>query len=141
MSYRFKVKEAKSSSELQRVFEIRHLVFVEEQGVSKEEEYDNYETTSTHLIVEENEKALGTCRFRNTEKGIKLERFAVLEDYRGLGIGTLLVQGVLESIDTSQSIYLHAQIQVVNFYAKFGFVKKGDVFDEAGIKHYRMILA
>lgn len=131
---------ANSNAQLKDIFEVRRLVFVEEQMVDEEEEYDEFETSSTHLIAMLDSKPVGTCRYRNTEKGIKLERFAVLKEARSLGVGAHLLEKCLEEVDTSLYVYLHAQIQVVDFYAKFGFVKTGPLFVEANIKHYKMVL-
>ena len=87
MSNKIRVKEARSSKLLKQIFEIRRKVFVEEQEVDAREEYDEFETSSTHLVAKFNSLPVGTCRFRNTEKGIKLERFAVLKEYRKDGVG------------------------------------------------------
>lgn len=141
MSDQFKVKVAQSTNELKEIYEVRRQVFVEEQGVSKEEEYDEYETTSTHLLIKMDEKIVGTCRYRNTVMGVKLERFAVLKKFRGLGVGAVLLKEVLNQIDSSQQVYLHAQVQVVDFYTKFGFRKEGKVFKEAGIHHFKMVFS
>ena len=141
MSDQFKVKVAQSTNELKEIYEVRRQVFVEEQGVSKEEEYDEYETTSTHLLIKMGKKIVGTCRYRNTVMGVKLERFAVLKKFRGLGVGAVLVKEGLNQIDSSQQVYLHAQVQVVDFYTKFGFRKEGKVFKEAGIHHFKMVFS
>ena len=69
--------------------------------------------------------------------GIKLERFAVLKAHRGEGIGKYLVEQVIEEVQKhAKPIYLHAQIQVVDFYQKLGFEKEGALFEEAGIQHF-----
>ena len=133
------VKPAQSVDQKTQIFDIRRKVFVEEQKVSEREEYDEFETSSNHLIAYINKEAVGTCRYRNTDKGIKLERFAVLKSARGLGIGEALVQSCLNQIDLNQYVYLHAQIQVVDFYAKYGFVQEGPLFVEADIDHYKMV--
>lgn len=129
--------------DLQEAFSIREKVFVIGQNVAKEDEYDEHEAISTHFLCFYGDEPCGTARWRITEKGIKLERFAVLEDYRGKGIGSALVQSVLEDIKRSPSKdqlkYLHAQLSAVALYEKFGFVKEGDVFEECGILHYKMI--
>ena len=67
---------------LEGVYTIREKVFVEEQNVSKEEEYDEFELASTHLLASIDKKPVGTCRIRKTKSGVKLERFAVLKNYR-----------------------------------------------------------
>jgi predicted GNAT family N-acyltransferase len=140
MGHTIIISPANNAEALSQVFEIRKEVFVREQGVSEREEYDEFETSSAHCIAYVDEEPAGTCRYRNTEKGIKLERFAVLKKYRGMGVGRYLVQHCLAQVDQSQYIYLHAQIQVVDFYSKFGFEKEGNQFEEAGIKHYKMRL-
>lgn len=140
MTESINVQIANSKKQLEDIFEIRRKVFVVEQQVDEREEYDEFETSSTHLIALYNNKPAGTCRFRNTEKGIKLERFAVLHEFRNKAIGAALVNKTLDLVDLNQHIYLHAQIQVVDFYAQFGFKKVGDMFVEANIKHFKMEL-
>ena len=77
---------------------------------------------------------------RKTYKGIKLERFAVLSKFRRSGVGKHLVKEVLKDVlPMRQNIYLHAQIQTVYFYQKLSFAIDGKIFEEAGIKHYKMI--
>ncbi|WP_017731555.1 GNAT family N-acetyltransferase [Nafulsella turpanensis] len=140
-----KVDKITSREELEKAFAIREKVFVEEQKVSKEEEYDEFEESAVHFLAYNKEgKAGGTARWRFTDKGVKLERFAVLKENRGSGIGSALVARVLEDVQeqsetSGKSIYLHAQLTAVPLYEKFGFRKKGDQFDECGIMHYKMI--
>ncbi len=140
MSKNLKVIIANSNEQLEAIFKIRREVFVEEQKVDEAEEYDEFETSSTHLLALYNDYPVGTCRFRNTDKGIKLERFAVLKSHRDKSVGKALVMATLDQVDLNQYIYLHAQIQVVDFYKKYGFVAVGDMFEEANIKHYKMEL-
>jgi predicted GNAT family N-acyltransferase len=79
---------------------------------------------------------IGTARWRFTENGIKLERFAVLEEYRDKGAATALLKEVLNDVlKENKPVYLHAQVQVVGFYEKFGFKPVGDEFVEADIRH------
>ncbi|MHC1777331.1 MAG: GNAT family N-acetyltransferase [Lentimicrobium sp.] len=118
---------------------IRYSVFVEEQKVPEELEYDEYETVCLHYLAFIGDVAIGTCRWRHTSKGIKLERFAVLPEHRGKGFGDLLVQQVLKDVlMEGKAIYLHAQEQVAGFYEKLGFRAYGERFEEAGIGHYLM---
>ncbi len=140
------IRKATNPDELSHAFRIREAVFVNEQQVSAEEEYDRHDATATHLIVYDAEGIpCGTARWRATERGIKLERFAVLSSHRGLGVGRLLLETILWDIDEDpnvgqQSVYLHAQTPAVGFYEKFGFDKVGDEFEECNIKHYEMIM-
>jgi len=119
--------------------EIRHKVFVEEQKVSEEEEFE-FEEECVHFLIYHKRKALGTARHRITEKGIKLERFALLKEARGKGLGRDLLRFVLTDARAYQKpIYLHAQTAVVDFYKQQGFVIDGAKFMEANIEHYPMI--
>ena len=132
------VKVADSPQSMEAIFGVRREVFVIEQSVSEEEEYDEFETSSTHLFATCDNRVVGTCRYRNTSKGTKLERFAVLKDYRTRSVGASLLLAALAAVDQSRLIYLHAQVQVVEFYKKYGFAQVGEQFEEAGIQHYKM---
>lgn len=136
------VHKIESKVDLERAFSIREEVFVIEQGVDREEEYDQFETTSTHFLAIENEMPVGTARWRIKDDKIKLERFAVLKESRGRGVGASLVNAVLQDIKKTgqkRGIYMHAQVQAVPFYEKLGFKKQGDMFFECEIEHYIMV--
>ena len=121
--------------------EIRRTVFVVEQQVSREEEYDSFEESSIHYLVYVDEEPAGTARWRITKDGIKLERFAVLKEYRNSGAGTAVLKQVLKEVKPlGKKIYLNAQITAINFYLKENFVTEGDEFIEANIRHYKMVL-
>ena len=132
------VKVADSPQSMEAIFGVRREVFVIEQSVSEEEEYDEFEASSTHLFATCDNRVVGTCRYRNTSQGTKLERFAVLRGYRTRSVGASLLLAALAAVDQSRLIYLHAQVQVVEFYKKYGFAQVGEQFEEAGIQHYKM---
>lgn len=139
------VRKITQQQDLEKAFQIREEVFVIEQEVAPEEEYDEYEDTSTHfLALDADSNPCGTARWRKTDNGIKLERFAVLKKFRGTGVGRLLVSSVLEDIEKNEDkepiIYMHAQSHAISFYKKFGFAKEGKEFDECGIMHFKMTL-
>ena len=133
-----------NTEELQgKAFEIRQEVFVVEQKVSKEEEFDEFEGISHHFVaLNEDSAPIGAARWRRTDKGIKLERFAVKESWRGKGVGSSLVQAVLDQIgeeaEKGTYLYMHAQLDAMPLYAKFDFEKKGELFEECNILHYTM---
>ncbi|HLW21014.1 MAG TPA: GNAT family N-acetyltransferase [Cyclobacteriaceae bacterium] len=138
-----KVIKVISGADLESVFSIREAVFVKEQEVPQEEEYDDFEGSSTHFLAMVGNEPAGTARWRTTDKGIKLERFAVLKSFRGMGVGQALVKTVLEDImlqpeNKRKLLYLHAQLPAVPLYAKFGFIKEGEQFMECNIAHYAM---
>ena len=119
---------------------VRTRVFIEEQEVSFAEEFD-HEDSSHHYLLVEYGAPKATGRWRITDKGIKLERFAVLAGDRNRGLGAMVLHAILEDLKSrSEEIYLHAQITAVNFYLRHGFEKVGDRFVEADIVHYKMRL-
>jgi len=121
--------------------EIRYEVFVVEQKVDEAEEYDEFESECPHFLAYAEGTPAGTARWRTTEKGFKLERFAVLENFRKFGVGSALVQAVLAEvlpISEGKKIYLHAQVQALPFYQKLGFEAFGEEFIEAEIMHRAM---
>ena len=123
---------------LEVAFEIRRKVYIEEQNVPEEEEYE-FEDECVHFLIYHKKQALGTARHRITKKGVKLERFALLKEARGKGLGRDLLRFVLTDARAyGKPIYLHAQAAVVNFYKQQGFVISGPKFMEAGIEHYPM---
>ena len=124
--------------DLDLVFNIRQIVFIVEQKVDPKLEYDGFEKTAKHFLARVNNISCGTARWRETEKGIKLERFAVLKNYRKKGVGAALIKSILAAAPRNKPIYLHAQIHVVDFYKKFGFIATGPSFVEANIVHYKM---
>ncbi len=135
---RFKTDNKENSS---IIFGIRQHVFVEEQHVSREEEYDEFEDESMHYMLLVEKQPAGTARWRFTKEGIKLERFAVLPSFRNNGNGTVLLKAVLSDVlPLGKMIYLNAQVKAMNFYRREGFFEVGELFYEANIPHYKMIL-
>lgn len=119
---------------------IRTSVFVEEQKVDPTLEYDQYEAESTHYLVLVNENPIATARWRETEKGIKLERFAVMPQYRNQGIGGLILEKIITDVlPLNKPVYLNSQLRAVSLYERYGFVKTGEPFVEANMGHYRMV--
>ena len=122
-------------------FTIRQKVFVEEQKVDAREEYDEFEQSSIHYLVFSNEVPVGTARWRITKDGIKLERFAVLKEYRNVKAGRTVLLKVMEDvIPLGKRIYMNAQITAMKFYEREGFVAEGEMFSECNIDHFRMVL-
>ena len=134
------VKIITPENDLKIAFAIRKKVFVEEQKVPKDIEWDEFEYIANHVLAYIQDKPVGTARWRQTQKGMKLERFAVLPEFRSCGVGKNLVYFILKELINSETIYLHAQEHVVKFYEYFGFVKKESKFFEANIPHWLMEL-
>jgi predicted GNAT family N-acyltransferase len=134
-----RVEKVTAQADLDKVFAVRREVFVVEQNCPPELEWE-FEEESNHFLATVNDEPAGACRWRKTDKGYKLERFAVLQKFRGFGVGQALVQAVLDDLPADAAyVYLHAQVQAVSLYEKFNFEKVGPEFEEAGIRHYKMI--
>jgi predicted GNAT family N-acyltransferase len=134
------VEKVESGKQFDAIFAIRQTVFVEEQEVDPVLEYDEFEETSVHFVAVVYGIPAGTARWRRTPNGIKLERFAVLSEYRNQGIGSVIVEAVLNDLPDKTNVYLHSQLSACSLYARFGFKEEGDQFEEAGIMHYKMVL-
>jgi len=136
---KIQVIKVSDDENLQKVFAVRRIVFVGEQNCPPELEWE-FEEESNHFLATVDGEPAGASRWRKTDKGYKLERFAVLKEFRGLGIGQELVKAVLADLPADADyVYLHAQVQAVSLYEKFGFEKTGPEFEEAGIQHYKMV--
>jgi predicted GNAT family N-acyltransferase len=134
------VKNIVTADDLHTAFFIRKTVFVTEQKCCPNLEFEN-EEVSHHFLAFADGQPAGTCRWRKTEKGYKCERFAVLKQYRSCGVGTMLLKTLLQNLPAhAHYIYLHAQLTAMGLYAKYGFVAEGQMFEEAGIQHYKMVI-
>lgn len=139
-----KVLKVHAPNELDLAKKIRYEVFVIGQNVPVEEEIDEFEDESFHFLALMDEQPCGAARWRYTASGVKLERFAVLDEFRGRGIGSALVKHVLQDIEsnpksTGKNLYLHAQLSALRLYSKFGFKQVGELFQECEIDHYKMV--
>jgi predicted GNAT family N-acyltransferase len=132
--------------DLDAAFTIREKVFVGEQNVPADAEYDQHDRAGTtrHYLARVDGQPAGAARWRPTEKGVKLERFAVLPEFRNRGVGEALVHRVLADVradapDAAQ-VYMHAQLRAIPLYERTGFHKVGEMFEECDIQHYQMVL-
>lgn len=125
----------KDNSELRR---IREAVFVAEQSVPPEIEVDGDDPTATHFLAFDNNYAIGTARLLPDGH---IGRVAVLKDWRGLGVGDLLLEAAIQEAErkglTEQ--FLSAQVHATAFYERHGFNVVSSEFLEAGIPHVDML--
>jgi predicted GNAT family N-acyltransferase len=131
--------------DLDAAFTIREQVFVGEQGVPLAIEYDEHDRRDArhYLARLADGTPAGAARWRETPNGIKLERFAVLPEFRNQEVGAALLKAVLHDVlqaFPAVPVYLNAQVGAVRFYERHGFHKVGAMFEEAGIQHYKMAL-
>lgn len=118
---------------------IRKSVFIDEQHIPKELEWDGLDADCTQFLATCNSVPVATARL--TAEG-QIGRMAVLEDFRGKGIGSSLLAAVIDQAKRAghRQVFLHAQVGVIRFYRHCGFTACGDVFIDAGIEHRSMKL-
>ena len=137
------LKPVITAMDMMNVLDIRQKVFVDEQNVKYEEEViPQEEKEAKHFLIYYKETPVGTIRYRITgNREIKLERFAILKDYRNKGYGKeaflYLVNKLGEEFNPCL-VYFNAQYQLLDYYKKLGFTEEGETFYEASIKHIRM---
>ena len=122
-------------------FEVRRLVFVEEQGIPEQLVFDGLDDDALHLTVRDGGRVLATARVRFVgDSQAKLERMAVLRQFRRMGTGRGMVSFLSSELAGRQvrELVLHAQRDAVEFYRSCGFEEQGLPFREAGIEHVRM---
>ncbi|MFW6449210.1 MAG: GNAT family N-acetyltransferase, partial [Halobacteriota archaeon] len=128
--------------ELEDAFAVRHEVFVEEQDVDEELEYDEYDDAAVHFVAYDGDEPVGVARLRTLEddRVAKVERVAVLEPRRGEGIGRELMAAVEREAGRLgvAELTMHAQTHAEGFYADLGYERRGSTFAEAGIPHVEM---
>jgi predicted GNAT family N-acyltransferase len=117
--------------------QVRRQVFIVEQRVPEEEEWDIDDEVCVHVLATRNREPVGTGRLSPAGK---IGRLAVLSEFRGRGLGDRILHMLIEQAYHRGllEVTLNAQVQVVPFYEKRGFQAEGPVFDEAGIPHRRM---
>ncbi len=128
--------------DLLKVLVVRGIVFIEEQDVDWEGEIDEFENDAVHVLGECGGQPAAAGRVRLLDDGwAKLERIAVRKRWRGQGFAHGMVQVLLDEARRlgATRAKLHAQVYLEDFYEAYGFVRKGDVFDECGIPHILML--
>ncbi|NCA85883.1 MAG: GNAT family N-acetyltransferase [Clostridia bacterium] len=117
---------------------IREQVFIDEQQVERALEVENEAAAHYSLLLLDG-IPIATARWRETSRGIKLERFAVLAQYRNKNYGSILLRHILQQLESRpEELYLHAQLKAIPYYERQGFRKQGNMFTEANIRHYLM---
>lgn len=123
---------------------IRTAVFIQEQGVPAELEWDGEDAHAIHAIATDlSGNPIGTGRLLLHGKLAHIGRMAVLPAWRGQGVGANLLRCLLNEAKRRavNHVFLNAQTSAVPFYERFNFVREGAQFLDAGIPHYRMSLA
>ncbi len=121
---------------------IRIKVFILEQKVPEDLEWDEYDETAWHAVAKSNHQVIGTGRLIINQSTAKIGRMAIDPEYRGKGIGLEMLKALINKGKEkgAQEFVLHAQTHAITFYAREGFEPYGPIFDEAGIPHVEMRL-
>lgn len=137
------IKKITEDRDLEKAFTIRKEVFVVEQGVPLEDEFDEFDIFDEqceHILVYYNEQPVGTGRIRVVDGVGKLERICILKPFRKFGLGKIII-GALEKIAEEKGlsqVKLHGQTQAEGFYSKLGYRTSSNIFIEDGIPHILM---
>lgn len=134
----FQVVPADYTADIDALRQVRETVFVQEQQVPIEEEWDELDPVCEHVLALDLEgRPIGTGRLTPERK---IGRMAVMADWRGRGVGEAILLALMERARVRgwDRVSLHAQVSAEGFYERAGFVAEGEEFDEAGIRHRLM---
>lgn len=123
---------------------VRERVFVQEQGINREDEWDQMDALSTHVVIHNFlDMPVATGRLLPAEEGVaKVGRMAVLRAVRGARLGAQVLTALIDVARArgDAQVLLHAQRSAEGFYTRMGFAPVGEPFDEVGIPHIAMAL-
>ena len=133
---------ATTSSIFEEIREIRRRVFIQEQGVSPANEFDDTDREAVHFLAWLDDAAVGTARLYGEGAVARIGRVAVLASVRGRGVGIAIMEHALVEARRLGygEVVVHAQTRVRSFYERLGFQAEGDAYEEEGIPHVSMRL-
>ncbi|MDW2981941.1 MAG: GNAT family N-acetyltransferase [Rhodanobacter sp.] len=139
----FHLEVADWSREDQRtaLLDLREAVFIREQGVPEQRERDGLDADCWHVLArDESGRPIGCGRLTPEHK---IGRMAVLQEWRGRGVGVALLRELVARARTQgwPEVALDAQVSAIGFYQREGFVAHGEEFEDAGLPHRAMRLA
>ena len=142
MENKLKIEIVKWIDEYELLTMIREKVFIEEQKVTSQLEWDGMDKDAIHFLAFKDKKGVGCARAFVIQNRMQLGRMAVLREYRGEGIGSALIETAmtLAKLNQLSGIYISAQCHAIDFYKKFGFEVTSDMYLDAEIPHRDMKL-
>lgn len=122
---------------------LRRAVFMEEQQISAEEEWDDLDAGAWHYLARADGRPIGSARVLLAGDAGTITRVCVLAEARGQGAGAALMRAAIDGLRTGgyARARLGAQVHAIGFYERLGFVAEGDEFLDAGIPHRWMDMA
>ncbi len=142
MKNNLKIEIVKWIDGLSQLKNIREKVFIQEQKVTPQLEWDGMDEKAIHFLVFNDKAAIGCARAIVIKDHMQLGRMAVLKEHRGQGIGSALLEKAMTIAKLNQlsAIYISAQCHAIDFYKKFGFEVTSDIYLDAEIPHRDMTL-
>ena len=134
----FRIVQTRMPQYMAQVRAIRQQVFIDEQGIPAQLEWDGRDTDCIHVLAfTPAGEVVGTGRL---DVDGRIGRMAVLAPWRGRGAGTAMLKGLLAAAHETgyRRVYLHAQENAQSLYRRAGFRVRGDPYLEAGIRHISM---
>ncbi|MFD1040693.1 GNAT family N-acetyltransferase [Virgibacillus byunsanensis] len=135
------IKIIQTNEEREQAYQVRTVVFVEEQKVPPEEEVDQHEEEAIHFVGYEDGKPIAASRLRLVESYGKLERICVMKEHRGKSYGSQIIQAMEDEISKNgyKKAKLNAQTHAEDFYQHLGYETISGEFMDAGIPHVTMV--
>jgi predicted GNAT family N-acyltransferase len=134
-----RVRDADFTADFANIRRVRSTVFIDEQRVPSDIEFDDRDAVCRHVLAFDGDAAVGTGRL-DLDYGGKIGRVAVVATHRRSGVGRAIMER-LHAIAREQRharLWCHAQLTAVPFYERLGYLRSGPIFVEAGIDHVRM---
>jgi predicted GNAT family N-acyltransferase len=136
----YTVRTAVWATDEAAIFAVRKHVFVDEQDVDPQLEWDGHDAECTHVLAHNADgRAIGTGRLLPDGH---IGRMAVESEWRGNGVGGAMLRALIEEARRRDfvEVHLNAQVHAIEFYRKAGFRVYGEEFMDAGIPHFAMLL-
>ena len=131
---------ATTSAQRDDAFAVRIAVFVEEQGIARSDELDDFDASATHCVAYVDGTPAAAGRLLLFEDYAKIGRMAVLASHRATGLGALVLDALEReaAAHSIRHIKLSAQLHARGFYERCGYTAHGDIYDDVGIPHLDM---
>ena len=128
------------NGDTKEIKEIRKVVFSDELNIPESYLFDGYDKTCDQFLIKNGEITVGALRLRKENNAVKLERMAILSEFRKMSFGIKAINEVKKHcITKSESkIFLDSIYDIRDFYKKCGFVEIGGIFERVGLPHIKM---